>query len=50
MPWPWPFWTETASAPWSSLIEPLGGATVLWMRTGGREPMLGQVTVEVIWM
>ena len=49
-PWFWPFWTETASAPAVSLIEPFGGATRLCTSAGGRLPMLGQLTVEVIRM
>ena len=40
----------TASTPRSSEIVPFGGATMLFTTTGGRLPMLGQVTVEVIAM
>ena len=42
--------TWIASEPLSAEIEPFGGATRVAATTGGRVPMLGQVTVELILM
>ena len=39
-----------ASEPRSGEIVPFGGETMLLITTGGRLPMLGQVTVEPIEM
>jgi hypothetical protein len=39
-----------ARAPLFAEIEPFGGATMLALYTGGRLPMLGQVTLELILM
>ena len=50
MPLFWASSTSIASAPRSAATEPLGGETMLSATTGGRLPMLGQVTVEVILM
>ena len=44
------FSTATASPPWLAEMEPLGGATRVAEFTGGLEPMLGQVTVDVALM
>ena len=42
--------TAIAREPLFADIEPFGGATMLALLTGGRLPMLGQVTVELILM
>ena len=44
------FVTLIARAPLLGEIEPLGGETMLALTTGGRLPMLGQVTVDLILM
>ena len=50
MPWLPASSTWMARAPWSAATVPLGGETMLSLTTGGRLPMLGQLTVEVILM
>jgi hypothetical protein len=50
MPWSWESTTLIARVPLSADTEPLGGATMLWVTTGGRLPIVGQVTVEVVRM
>ena len=42
--------TWIASEPLSAEIDPFGGATRVAATTGGRVPMLDQVTVELILM